>query len=257
MRGSQPPAPKPKKWLGQNFLRDERILRRILDAAGLKKTDVVLEIGPGTGILTKALAARVKKVIAVEKDPHMVEILKEELKNFNNVEIVLGDILDTKYQILNTKYKVVANLPYYITSPVIRKFLETGRKPTLMVLMVQKEVAQRICAKPPNMSLLAVSVQFYGKPEIISYVSKNSFWPVPKVDSAILRLKPTIVGFQQDMQTNFFRVVRAGFRQPRKQLGNNLPKELLISKDIDQKRRAETLTMQEWIALAKDDTMKE
>ncbi|MBI1971258.1 MAG: methyltransferase domain-containing protein, partial [Candidatus Wildermuthbacteria bacterium] len=99
MRGSQPPAPKPKKWLGQNFLRDERILRRILDAAGLKKTDVVLEIGPGTGILTKALAARVKKVIAVEKDPHMVEILKEELKNFNNVEIVLGDILDTKYQI--------------------------------------------------------------------------------------------------------------------------------------------------------------
>ncbi len=177
---------RPAKSLGQHFLIDKEILRKIIETADLKPEDTILEIGPGIGTLTLELAKRAKKVVAIEKDPKMVEVLKETLKDFKNTKIIPGDILkiNTRYYIQERKYKVVANLPYYITSPVIRKFLESNETtPKEMVLMVQKEVAQRICAKPPEMNLLAVSVQFYAKPEIISFVSKKSFWPQPKVDS--------------------------------------------------------------------------
>lgn len=206
----------PLKRLGQNFLISKGVLEKIIQAAGLNKEEVVLEIGPGLSTLTQELARRAKKVIAVEKDRKFVEILKETLKDYKNVQIIEGDIL--KFDISNwvppfkkggvggilpnkdkstpallykrrgLKYKLVANLPYNIASAVIRKFLEAENKPKEMLLMVQKEVAQRICASPPNMSLLAVSVQFYAQPKIIDYVSKGSFWPPPKVDSAILKI---------------------------------------------------------------------
>jgi len=190
----------PSRRLGQNFLIDKNVLQKIIEAAKLKPTDIILEIGPGLGILTIELAKRVRKVIAVEKDRQLCTILKNILNapNVKNVEIIEGDILkiestfrlDRNESLTNYNYKIVANLPYYIVSPVMRKFLEAENPPQLLVLMVQKEVAQRIVANPPQMNLLAVAVQFYAQPKIISYVSKNSFWPRPKVDSAIIKIVP-------------------------------------------------------------------
>src|SRR3989338_8347416 len=162
----------PSKGMGQNFLVNKGALEKIIKSADLKKEDVVLEVGPGIGTLTQELAKSVSKVIAIEKDKKMIEILKETLKEFKNVEIIQGDILKLNpipYTL--NPYKVVANIPYYLTSPLIRKFLEAPQPPSEMVLMIQKEVAQRICAKPPEMSLLAVSVQFYADTKIISQVS--------------------------------------------------------------------------------------
>ncbi len=251
---------RPSKGLGQNFLVDNSELNKIISSADLKENDVVLEIGPGTGNLTQELAKRVKTVIAVEKDPKMVEIIKKTFKDFRNTEIIQGDILKIKE--LNIKnYKVVANLPFYLTAPVIRKLLEAKNPPKDIVLVIQKEVAQRICAKTPDMNLLAVSVQFYAKPKIISYISKRSFWPRPKVDSAIIRITP-----KEDRDKNlsrdlFFKVVKAGFSQPRKQILNNLSSSLktkreetvnwLSENDVQPTQRAETLKIEDWIKLAK------
>ena len=260
---------KPRKSLGQNFLTSRGVLGDILKAANLTKQDTVLEIGPGIGTLTRGLAQSAKRVVAVEKDPAMVEILKETTKDLPNIEIIQGDILklrQAKELLILSKeaYRVVANLPYYITSPVIRMFLEAETKPELLVLMVQKEVAQRICAKPPKMSLLAVSVQIYGEPSIVAYVKKGCFWPQPKVDSAILKIAPhnlTKLSYPQLDLVKFFTVVKAGFKQPRKQLLNNLSQGLKIPKQkvetwlgqigIAPTQRAETLAMQDWINLAK------
>lgn len=267
----------PSKKFGQNFLIDRSVLRKIITIANLQSKDVILEIGPGTGILTQGLAKGVKEVIAIEKDPKMVQILQETTKNLKNVKIVQGDILklNTKNYKLKTKnYKLVANLPYYIVSPVIRKFLENKYPPKLMILMTQKEVAQRIIAKPPNMNLLAVSVQFYAKPEIVSYISKKSFWPQPKVDSAILRITPERSQQRPGLCNLFFKIVRAGFSQPRKQLINNLTRlnfssknlsgpvkipetdrqkieNWLLKNKIRPSQRAETLSVQEWLKLTK------
>jgi 16S rRNA (adenine1518-N6/adenine1519-N6)-dimethyltransferase len=222
---------KPSKALGQNFLVDQNILEKIIKAAEVSPDDTVLEIGPGTGILTKELSKYARKVIAVEKDRKIMGLLEENLKDCKNVELINADILKADIQGLALgTYKVVANLPYYITSPIIRKFLENppvNGQPELMVLMVQKEVGQRICAAPPNMNLLAVSVQFYAQPEIVSWVSKNSFWPKPKVDSAIIKITPRIDTDNELINTDlFFKIVKAGFVQPRKQLLNNLSKSL-------------------------------
>jgi 16S rRNA (adenine1518-N6/adenine1519-N6)-dimethyltransferase len=257
----------PSKRLGQNFLIDKGVLGKIMAAADLKVGDIILEIGPGTGILTQELAKKAGKVIAIEKDYKMVEILKETAKNLRNVKISQGDILTVGNWGLGIgdSYRVVANLPYYIVSPVIRKFLESENPPKEMILMVQKEVAQRICSKPPHMSLLAASVQFYAKPEIISFVSKSSFWPQPKVDSAILKISNIKSAFNQRRKSafnqRFFRIVKAGFAQPRKQIVNNLSKGLKIDKEkiknwllknkIQPQRRAETLSIQEWLRLTK------
>lgn len=281
---------RPSKGLGQNFLVDKRVLKQILDAANLQKDDIVLEIGPGVGTLTQELAKRAKKVVAVEKDKKMVAILQETMKDYGNIEIINADILklipnnqtrsQKKYPTKNNQnlssgvwdffrnsglrighYKVVANLPYYITSPFIRKFLERKNPPSEMILMVQKEVAQRICAKPPEMSLLAVSVQFYAKPKIIFYVSKKSFWPQPKVDGAVIRIEPRVGIDKRQIDAGlFFRVVKAGFSQPRKQLVNNLAKSLKLDKiktgewlsasNIQPAQRAETLNVGDWINLA-------
>ena len=270
----------PSKGLGQNFLIDNSVLKKIIKAAELTKKDVILEIGPGIGNLTRELAHKAKRIIAVEKDPKLARILKETLKEFKNIQIIQGDILkiqDTRYKIQDT-YKIVANLPFYIAAPVIRKFLQLNNQPRVLVLMVQKEVAQRICASPakvfakqkfrrampPKMNLLAVSVQFYAEPEIISYVSKKSFWPEPKVDSAILKITPsgkksTIVGI---LPEEFFRVVKAGFSQPRKMLINNLSAKLRVKKGlireilqknhINPAQRPETLTIKDWVQIAKE-----
>jgi len=281
------------KRLGQHFLVDRGVLRKIIEAAELSPKDTVLEIGPGVGTLTQELAKRASRVIAVEKDPKMIEILKETIEDSGNVEIIQGDILKLRLQnpkseirnpkqIQNSKfkipkhYKIVANLPYYITSPVIRKFLtSTGVRPLSMLLMVQKEVAQRIVARPPDMNLLAISVQFYAKPEIVSYVSKKSFWPQPKVDSAIIKITPyqpnklfacafshrTSRRRVQAFRILFFKIVKAGFSQPRKQLINNLSTKLklprekmeewLLKNNIQPQRRAETLSINNWLSLTK------
>jgi 16S rRNA (adenine1518-N6/adenine1519-N6)-dimethyltransferase len=260
----------PFKRLGQNFLIDEFILRKIVGSADLQSNDVVLEIGPGIGTLTQELAKRTRKVITVEKDRKMIEILKETLKDFKNVEIIQGDVLklDLKPYTLNSKsYKIIANLPYHIVAPVIRKFLEsTEARPPEMVLMVQKEVAQRICAKPPDMNLLAVSVQFYAKPEILFYVSKNSFWPRPKVDGAVIKITPQRELRRTVLRNLFFKIVKTGFSQPRKQIGNNLANGLKLNKKevenwllenkIKPAQRAETLGVEDWQKLAKSFKMK-
>ena len=255
---------KPNKRLGQNFLVSDTILERIIKASQIKSLDIILEIGPGTGILTMALAKKAKKVITVEKDKKLADILKKELDNnkIENVEVINQDILDIKYKILNTEYKLIANLPYYITAPVIRMFLENppaNKLPELMVLMVQKEVGQRICANPPKMSKIAVFSQFYGKPEIISNVSKECFYPQPKVDSVILKITPFNNLDEEIDKILFSKIVRAGFSQPRKQLINNLSKSLDIKKpeienwlkknNIQPEQRAETLNIKDWINL--------
>lgn len=249
---------KPKKYLGQNFLKDREVLKDIIKVAEIQSDDIILEIGPGLGVLTEELIKKAKKVIAIEKDERLVKILKEKFKDFKNIEIVPGDILKSNIQnlISNTQYKVVANLPYYITSPVIRKFLEIENPPKLMVLMVQKEVAQRICAKPPRMSLLAVACQLYSKPKIVKIVKKESFLPKPKVDSAIIKLTTNNLQLTTEFREKFFKIVKAGFSSPRKQLKNNLKEifgnkteKILEKVGINPTRRAETLSVEDWLKI--------
>lgn len=238
---------KPSKHLGQNFLIDKSVLRKIIETADLSSKDTILEIGPGLGILTIELAKKAKQVIAVEKDKRMCEILKEVLKDYKNVKIINQDALS--YELRVTSYKLIANLPYYITSPVIRKFLETENPPKETILMVQKEVAQRIVAKPLRMNLLAVAVQFYAKAEIVSYVRKRSFYPQPKVDSAIIKIIPQPI--PKINTKKFFQLVKTGFSSKRKMLKNNLQLEESILKKIkiNPKTRAENLSIQDWLKL--------
>ena len=248
---------RPNKRMGQNFLIDKEVLEKIINTADLTKDDTVLEIGSGLGTLTKELAKRTKKVITIEKDKQMTEALKEIIKDYKNVEIVFDDILKIK-KLKIKNYKVVSNIPYYLTSPLIRMLLELKNPPKEILLLVQKEVAERICAELPKMNLLAVSVQFYSKPEIISYVSKSSFWPEPKVDSAIIKIadikKPENINIKK-----FFKLVKAGFSHPRKQLANNLSQGLNINKEqikkalaecnLNIQARAQNLSIESWICL--------
>jgi 16S rRNA (adenine1518-N6/adenine1519-N6)-dimethyltransferase len=254
----------PKKNFGQNFLVDKGAQTKFLAAANIQPEDTVLEIGPGIGNLTQELAKRAQKVITVEKDREMVKILKEQLGEIKNVEIVQGDIrkLDLKALDLNPgSYKVVANIPYYLTAFLIRSFLESQNPPKDMTLIIQKEVAQRICAQPPEMNLLAVSVQFYAKPKIISYIKKSSFWPIPKVDSAIIKIDIQQLTASKDKDL-FFKIIKAGFLQPRKQLLNNLSvglkmrkeetKSWLLANSLEPSQRAETLSVESWLVLTKN-----
>lgn len=253
----------PKKKLGQNFLISKKILNKIIAEANLDLKDVVLEIGAGTGTLTQLLAKKVKKVIAIEKDKKIIKILKEQIKNFKNVEILQSDILKDYNLLLNKskKYKLVANLPYYISSPIIRTFLESSNPPQLMVLIIQKEVAEKICANPPKLSKLAIFCQFYGTPKIISIVSKKFFWPQPKVDGAIIKISQIQKNLPKIDKSLFSKIVKAGFSQPRKQLLKNLARELNLSREtikkwmlknqINLQQRAESLTLKNWINLVK------
>ena len=254
---------KARKALGQHFLIDEEILPLITSAAELNNSDVVIEVGPGLGVLTRELARQAGRVIAVELDNKLAAILKKTLSSLENVVIVNKDILQVDPQALlpeGTEYKVVANLPYYITAPVLRHFFEASLKPRTMIVMVQKEVAENIVAEPGKRSLLSISVQLYGKPRIVSHVPAQAFYPPPKIDSAILRIdlytQPAVAATDEK---SFFNVVRAGFTASRKQLVNSLGQGLALPKDeslslleeagIAPQRRAGTLTLEEWVKL--------
>ena len=235
-----------KKSLGQHFLTDHSAHETIVAAAEIVPGDLVLEIGPGSGLLTDHLLNTGARVIAVEKDREFARQLKEKYKDNKNIEIIEHDVLSYKLKAIN--YKLVGNIPYYLTSHLIRTVLQEWPQPKLIVLMVQKEVAKRMTAHPPEMSMLAVLVQLYTTPTIIKIVKAGSFHPRPKVDSAIVRLTPSEK--RQAKSEKLLEIAAQGFKHPRKKLGNNLPKELLEASRIDPNRRAETLTIDEWKSLA-------
>ena len=251
--------------LGQNFLVNRGVLHQIVAAAELEPADTVIEVGPGLGLLTKELVQRAGRVIAIELDERLAGALGQALHHPSNLNIIKDDVLRVDpaaliapFQV--STYKVVANLPYYITSPTLRHFLEARVKPSLLVVMVQQEVGQTIVARPGDMSLLSVSIQFYGQPRIVCKVPAKCFLPQPKVDSVLLRIdvyrEPPV---KVTDQSRFFNLVRAGFGSRRKQLHNSLAHGLQIETQkavslleqagIDPKRRAETLSLEEWAGL--------
>ena len=255
---------RPEKGLGQNFLVEQAILEKIVASAELTSEDVALEIGAGTGALTQLLAQEAGHVIAVELDERLMPLLQEELSEEKNVTLIQGDILKLEpaglFPESDAQYKVVANLPYYITSAVLRHLLEATLKPKSVVITVQREVAERIVAEPGDMSVLTVSVQFYGEPEILFYIKPGSFYPSPAVESAVLRIEThDELPLPQEALPTFFRIVRAGFAQRRKQLHNTLSAGLgsevskyevadkLKEAGIDPRRRAQTLDIDEWV----------
>jgi 16S rRNA (adenine1518-N6/adenine1519-N6)-dimethyltransferase len=253
---------RPNKAFGQNFLVDRSVLQHIIGAAEINADDQVLELGAGTGVLTRELAKHARRVVAVELERDMLSLLAETTRHFANVELVERNMLyvDPAEVFGSEAYKLVANLPYYITAPTFRHFLESTNPPRLLVVMVQYEVAQRIVAEPGDLSLLGVSVQFYGKPEIIAHVPARAFYPAPKVDSAILRIDlKDEVPLTSNQRDSFFRLVQAGFSERRKQLHNSLAHGLhrkdavvqawLSAASIDPARRAETLSIEEWLQL--------
>jgi 16S rRNA (adenine1518-N6/adenine1519-N6)-dimethyltransferase len=254
---------RPRKSLGQNFLIDESALERVTAAAGISPQDTVLEIGAGIGNLTRHLAAAARRVVAVEIDPALIPILLSVLSAYPNVSVIQGDILAQRVDRLMgavgpDRYTVAANIPYYITSAVIRHLVESAARPARIVLTVQKEVAERICALPGKMSLLAVSVQYYGRPSLAGTISADSFFPVPEVESAIVRVDLDGAPIR-DAQTSarLFRIAKAGFSQKRKKLRNTLSaglripaariEQLLAEAGVDPARRAETVSVDEWI----------
>jgi len=251
-----------EKGLGQNFLQDPRILERIVATAEIRKTDTLLEIGPGLGSLTRYLAAAAGEVVAVELDARLDPVLRALLKPYGNIRLVHGDILHFSAGQLGlpSDYIVAANIPYNITSAVIRHLLESVPRPRRLVLTIQKEVAERICAAPPDMSLLSLSVQVYGEVYIAARIPAEAFFPVPKVDSAVVRIdileQPRIPAARLE---TFFRLIKAGFSQKRKTLRNSLSaglrmapqqaESLLRAAGIEPRRRAETLSLEEWESL--------
>lgn len=252
----------PHKGLGQNFLVDRSVLLKIVRAAEVTPQDRVLEIGAGLGSLTCVLAETANHVVAVEIDKKLIPVLKEVLAQFPNTEVVPGDMLEQDPAKLmgESDYIVVANIPYYITSALIRHLLAGECKPSRMVLTMQKEVAARICAKAGDYSLLALSVQVFGTPEIVLNIPAGAFYPSPKVDSATLRIdlypEPLIPAVNLD---TFFQLARIGFSQKRKTMRNTLAAglhwsgdqaaALLTSSGIDPGRRAQTLELTEWRTL--------
>jgi 16S rRNA (adenine1518-N6/adenine1519-N6)-dimethyltransferase len=254
-----------RKGLGQHFLVDGSYIKHILTAAELRSSDTVIEVGPGLGTLTEALTGQAGRVLAIEKDSNLATLLRKRLADRPNLCIVNEDILSVDVPSLlaecsaGTDYKVVANLPYYITSPVLRLFLEGRIKPSAIVVMVQKEVARQITARPGEMSILSVAVQLYGEPRIVKYVPARAFYPPPEVDSAILKTTVFARPRVEADTTEFFAVVKAGFSAARKQLVNSLshgldlPKEqtlaILGRAGVEPSRRAETLTIEEWASV--------
>jgi 16S rRNA (adenine1518-N6/adenine1519-N6)-dimethyltransferase len=253
-----------RKGLGQNFLVDEKAFDKIIAAADLKPSDNVIEVGPGTGFLTERLVDKVKHVTAVELDKGMIEILEDRFNGVKNLELVNEDILKFRIQDSGFRihsYKVVANIPYYITSPLIKHFLQSDNRPELMVVLVQKEVAEKIIGKTGK-SVITIETQLFGRPEIVDIVSAGSFCPAPKVDSAILKInvykKPLV---PEDQIEDFLRLVKFGFSQKRKKLSNTLsaglhikPAEMsgiLEKSGINPDLRAENLEIRDWEMLAK------
>jgi len=250
----------PSKSLGQNFLIDDNIIRKILNVSNPSKNDLILEVGPGTGRLTSELSKKAKQVIAVEKDEKMCIILKN--LGLKNIEIINKDILKVDFdKEIPKNYKVIANIPYYLTSKLIRKLLEGKNKPSSITLMIQKEVAKRICDIKEKSNILSLSVWFYAKPEIQFFVSKNSFYPKPKIDSAVIKIIPHEKKHSKEFSEDFFKIMKAGFSHPRKQLINNFSEKLkkekgaieewLTKNNILSNQRAEDITLEKWIKLAK------
>jgi 16S rRNA (adenine1518-N6/adenine1519-N6)-dimethyltransferase len=253
---------RPRRRLGQNFLQDPLALERIAADALIEGTDAVLEIGCGLGSLTRHLAEAAALVVAVELDAKLAAIARETLSGSPNVQIVCADILRLSPEQLGLppRYIAAANIPYYVTSPILRHLLESSPRPRRIVLTVQLEVARRICALPPDMSVLAVSVQVYGHAELLAQIPAKAFYPIPNVDSAVVRIEcsdtPVV---PSSVLPVFFRVLRAGFGQRRKTLRNTLASglkitpvdaELLLRRaGIDAQRRAQTLSVAEWARL--------
>ncbi len=261
--------------MGQNFLVSRIVLDQFIEAAQISKDDTVVEVGPGIGTITVELAPRAKRIVAVEKDPRLIEILDKNIKSLptmtvmkehGDVRVVNEDIrkFDPKIFGLKTRgYKLIGNLPFYLANFVIRKFLESDVPSQDMTLIIQKEVAERICAKPPKMNLLAVSVQYYGTPIIFSQVPKSSFWPQPEVDAAILRIKVfprNSASYSALFRDQFFELIRAGFAHPRKLLASNLAKKIGVPKEgakialarsgVPPNARAENLSVEDWETLS-------
>ena len=255
-----------KKSLGQNFLISKRVLQSIIKAAEIDSDDTILEVGPGLGFLTSALMDSAQVVVAVEMDMALAEDLRERFRDRSNLSVVTADARKVDIDSLvaeNKSYKFVANLPYYAASPIIRRFLETRRKPRMMVVMVQLEVAQGMIAEPGKMGLLAVAIQLYGKPQIVAKVKPIAFRPIPKVTSAIVKIDV----YQEsalclDSEQRFFHLVRSGFSSRRKQIHNSLRRSLDITAEatesmleraeIEPTRRAQTLNLAEWGRLYKE-----
>lgn len=255
-----------KKNLGQNFLVSKNVLNRIVDSAKISDDDTVVEIGPGLGVLTEELSKNAKLVLAIEKDYDLVEFLRRRFKSHKNVKIIHGDVLTYDLELMAYGYKIVANLPYNITSPVIRKFLEAENKPSEMIIMVQKEVGERLVAKPSNSDrgILTVMIEFYGYAEIIDIVKRICFWPIPNVDSAIIKiiLKQKNRGTEEPKNLgtidpiSFMRLVKIGFSQKRRQIHHPLSSGLHLSKveisdilkatNIEPTLRAEDLRLEDW-----------
>jgi 16S rRNA (adenine1518-N6/adenine1519-N6)-dimethyltransferase len=257
------------KSLGQNFLVDENALAQIVASAEISSDDVIVEIGPGMGVLTFALAEKCGKVFAIEKDRKMSKFLRQEAEKKlgagNNIEIICQDILQMNLpEFLEKnnikKYKLVANIPYYITSPIIKLFLETEIQPETIVVLVQKEVAERICAKKGDLSILVLSVLIYGRPEMVGVVGKKSFFPSPKVDSAILKINSIGKNLSDEKCREIFRIIKIGFSAKRKKLAKNLAAGLKVNKievekvlesnGIDINVRAQDLDLKDWVKLA-------
>jgi 16S rRNA (adenine1518-N6/adenine1519-N6)-dimethyltransferase len=256
---------KARKSLGQNFLVNDNVRDNIIEAAGLSAGDTVIEVGPGLGILTEKLASHAGRVIAVELDDSLAERLTNRLVRFTNIHIINADILslDLNSLIKHGTYKVVANIPYYITSPILRFFMQAELRPSLMVIMMQEEVALDVTAKPGAMGFLAVSMRLFSIPRLICRVPADCFYPAPRVDSAVVRFdilpRPAVeVG---DVE-GFLELVHAGFGAPRKQLHNSLAiglglepaaaEKILVRAGIDSHRRPGTLTLDEWSALYRE-----
>jgi 16S rRNA (adenine1518-N6/adenine1519-N6)-dimethyltransferase len=253
---------KPRKRLGQNFLRDRSYLPKIIDAADIQPDDSVVEIGAGTGVLTRALVQTGVRVLAIELDDSLYALLTEEFADELRLRVWHGNALDFDPCAHSPgPYKLLGNIPYYITGPIVRRFLEAECKPELLVLMVQREVAERMTAGKGDLSLLGVSVQFYATPSIVATVPAEAFYPRPRVDSAIVKLALHQSAPDAAMARRFFIVARAGFGTRRKQLGNALAHGLKVPRDaalallqaaeIDSRRRAEDLTIEEWVRLAR------
>lgn len=243
----------PRKGLGQHFLVDRPSLEAIIEAADIGPSDTVLEIGPGLGVMTEALAAEAGRVVAVETDHLLADLLRR--RQPGNLEIVEQDILDFDLRVLPPGYKVVANIPYYLTSKIFRLLLESPQPPAVMSLLIQEEVAERITAKPGQLSMLALSVQYYGHPELMARVERHKFWPAPKVDSAVIKVTVGEPAFVAD-PTKLFRLMKAGFGERRKQLKNALAGglnlqgsgvvALLQAADIAPTARAQELDLPAW-----------
>lgn len=245
----------PRKNLGQHFLTDPGVLQRILSAAELGKDDLVVEIGSGMGVVTAEIAKQVFHVIAIEIDSELSKISQDVLAVHDNISFVPKDILKTEMKelTLGRSYKIIGNLPYYITSPILEKILEAEDKPELAVLMMQKEVAQRIAAPPgiKTYGSLSVFVQFYAEVKLHSLVARGSFFPPPEVSSAIVVIKPYQESpFKVKDEKLFFDIVHAAFQQRRKKIRNSLEKYDLQGVDIDLNRRPETLSVAEFVKIA-------